>query len=293
MSLSHERPVPANPNATPAEQDAARQHVEATVDGGKGRKGMVAGLAAAVAATVIGGGFYLTKGENDSSPNPERNPAATSSPNPGQTEATAEATSDPTTETTPEVTATPETTSVGPTELTVERYNDGESLMYAIFEQENEWLMTGATPETKANEDPLITRDQYIAELNKPVDDAYVSVLYVSDWQQRPDLAREVNDNIRNHYAVVLTNMGTTDTGNSLDVEPYEHSTTLTSAVELSNNGSEIVVEYEYTRQDNSDQNRAHEFITETYSTPITGHGRATWVQEDGVWKVSEVVPVN
>lgn len=234
-------------------------------------------LLGAVAAGAFGGVKALG-GESDSnSGRPNVEPSASAPATPGGE----------VTPSNPETEATAE-----PIELTVDRYDNGESLTRAWMEQYNDWMMAGATPETAENRDPILGLEEYIDSVTNPIDEAYLSALYVSDWQERPQLVKEVDDYTRIHHAIVYANMGTTDSGEPEDVEPYESTWDLTSVEEVSNTGDEIVVEYHYEVSDNSDRNRAEEFVTPTYSTPVPGGTRTTWIQENGVWKISDEVPL-
>lgn len=243
------------------------------------------GLVLGGLATVAGLGVGAKAALDGEAPESRSETGNSATPNTGGSEAPSESP----TVSNPEVIDT----AIAPTELTVDRYKDGESLARAFTEQLNGWINAGGTQETIDNEPLTANTDDYLAGIAAEYDQAYIDALYVSDWASRPELAAEVEEKIRIHSAVLNAYHGTSVSVDPADLEPYVDSFTVTSVNEISNTGDEIVVEYQILREDNSEMNLAENYLTSTYPEPTPGANRLTWVQEDGVWKVAGDTPAN
>lgn len=238
----------------------------------KNRKPLIIG-GSALAAALIAGGAWLGLSGGDKATEPRVEPTASAPASPGDAEPSAEA---------------PVESGDSPTELTVERYQDGDSLVRAYNAEYNDWMMSGATPETQANQDFSVTADEYIDGVNAPIDDAYVKALFVDDWQDRPQLVDFVAEKEQVHHAGVFVNMLTTDSGNLDDLEPYNAGWNITSVNVDSQSATEIVTSYRYERWDNSDRNGANQILAHPIDG-VVGGVTVTFINVDGVWKISDV----
>lgn len=235
----------------------------------------VVGGAAATAGAIAGG--FAAFGGSDNDPAGDRQPSTSVPANPSETE---DLTPDQVAELAPK-----------PTELTVERYGtDGDALTRAYMSQFNDWMTANATQEASDTFNPVEHGgyEQYVPLINKPVDDAYIDALFVSDWQERPQLRTAVADYIEGHANGVQINLMTTDSGNAEDLEPYQYGWEVGSVAVETESTNEIVVSYRWEGVDNSDMNRGDVISSEGSSDGVTGGATLTWVNEDGVWKIAD-----
>jgi hypothetical protein len=278
--LEHGLEVPAvSPPAGERHEDYFPKESETTSKKPNVMRRIIGGTAAT--ALLIGGGFVVKSmvgsEKAPSAENPARNPDRTVSAPATPGEATAD------TPTGSEI----ESPKGGPVALSAERYKDGASLVTAWNTQNNEWTMSNATKETKENEDLSISREKYVAQINEPVDDAYINALLVQNWQENPNLVEFVEARVRNHYNTVFINLATTDSDRPEDIEPYEAGRKVISSDTISESNEEIVAAINYERWDNSDKNGANDLLKDPING-VVGTDTLTWTNVDGVWKISD-----
>ncbi len=230
-------------------------------------------LGLGLAAGGVFGVKALSGGETHTEPRVEPSVSAPAVPG-GQTEET------PTTS--PEAGNTAE-----PTPLSVERYEDGDALVRAWNAEHNEWLMANATPETQKKYDATVTLVDYVEKVNEPSNEAYSKALFVDDWEERPQLADFVNENVRIHNATTLLNILSTNSTVPEDLEPYKQGEDITSTNIISQSPEKIVVHYEYVHWDNSDKNATNQRVTKPVNG-ATGQRTITWTNSNGIWKISD-----
>ena len=222
-------------------------------------------LLGAIAAGTFGGMKAMGGGEKtDILP---AQPTASAPANPGETEASESTESD-----------------YAPVELTVERYQDGDALIRAYNAESNKWVMSGVDKEDAIDwTDP----EGSIRLISQEYDEAYIDALFVSDWQERPQLQEMIATFTSQHEIVLNTSIMTTDSTQPEDKEPYEQreDVTMTEVVEAT--PDQMVVSYRYEMWSNADQNRGDLYIENVNGRE--GGATVTFLNEDGVWKISDI----
>jgi hypothetical protein len=229
-----------------------------------------AGLAASLAATgiFVGSKFMGSEANVDDKAPVNKEPGISAPLSPGTVEE--------------------DTTSAKPSELTVERYNNGEAIMTAWNESYNDWIMAGATEEMYDNEDILVDRDDYIVDVTTPLDEAYLSTYFISDWKERPDMVAFAEEITAMHTANLHLYMSTFGI-DPKDTEPYEQSRRLTSTNSEVISDDQIETSYRYVREDNSSKNRGEELLGSKVDG-VEGGATILWQKEDGVWKIASII---
>lgn len=177
--------------------------------------------------------------------------------------------------------------------LSAEKYTTPEEVAQAFMDVSISGLYN--TMEAEAAYDTYRQNDRDISatveQLNRPLDDAFFSTVFVEDWKSNENLIYQSLDNIDNHRLVSELNFATTYkiSSDSNDKEPY--------AAEFKLNSSEIsdVTETSFTativRQytDNRDQNRALELVegNAINNEPLQPE-IVKFVLVDGTWKIAD-----
>jgi hypothetical protein len=173
-----------------------------------------------------------------------------------------------------------------PTPLTLEQYGtDGDALVRAYMVQFNDWMTANATQEASDAWGSEML-EAFVAKINKPVDDAYVEALFVSDWREHPRLVQVIDSYREGHAAGVRGNLMTTDSYNDADLEPYVYGWNLMDVKVHSASRDEIVAAYRWEGWDNAHRNRGDTIFTEGSFDGKAGGASLTWTNEDGVWKI-------
>jgi len=238
---------------------------------------IIAGIAG---VAVLGGGAFagvkLFGGNANDSPEGQNRPTATAPITPGSSENTPDT-----------VESTQEAGKFSPTELTAERYQDGGQLLRAYNAELNDWLMSGGSPETRQASLEAASSEDYLNTVAKKYDDEYINALFVSDWQDRPQLVKEIQANKDLHGVVLNANIRTTDTGESADQEPYEQAREVTSVKVVAQGKEAMEVSYRFKYSSNADKNRADLFVQNVNG--IDGGETVTFINENGVWKIADI----
>lgn len=224
-------------------------------------------LLAGAVLSACGGG-ETTKAVDPAPANTSETPSATASPS-----------VEPVTESTPE---TPEVNEFGFAELSVDRYTDAESITLGDLEAQKTLFMRNADQDTFWQMfDATKTLGENVQILNAPIDQAYVDMYLVDDWQSRPDLKAATDADIQTHYAVVFAaNSVKEDQGEA----PYIYEYELLSATEVSNDDEQKVIQYDVIWRDNSSQNSAGDYLNQDMDPGMQHRRQVTWVVEDGAW---------
>lgn len=224
-------------------------------------------LVAATAAGVFGGAKALG---GDTNTEPRQEPSASAPANPGETKET----QDP----------NDEISDFAPVALTVENYQDGDQLIRAWNSERNKWVMSGVDMEEEVDwADP----EASIAGIAADYDTEYIETLLVDDWQERPQLYDMVVSYIDQHRIVLNASIMTTDSTQPEDIEPYEEGQDVTMTRIEESTPDQMVVTYRYSRWSNADQNRGDLFIENVNGKE--GGETVTFVNQDGVWKISDI----
>lgn len=251
-------PTPESPAALPKE---------------KGKRPLIIG-GSALAAALIAGGAWLGLSGGDKADEPKAEPTASAPASPGETPATAE---------------TP--LSTGPVELSVEKYQDPETLVRAYVKQEQAWIDAGKDklPATIEDADPYPTNQAAVDYAIGATDDKYVKALFVEDWESNPSLVdyveerKTMHDSELNLYFLTIPELSQDDA----DIEPYDGTQEVSAVRELSSSDDERVIEFDWTASDNSALNRGGTYL----KNPVDGtYGttKLTFANVDGIWKVSD-----
>ncbi len=222
-------------------------------------------LLGAVAAGAFGG--MKAMGGDEKIDIRPTTPTASAPANPGETEA-------------PQNTGS----EYAPVELTVERYQDGDALIRAYNAESNKWVMSGVDKQDSIDwADP----EGSIRLISQEYDEAYIDALFVSDWQERPQLQEMIATFTSQHEVVLNASIMTTDSTQPEDKEPYEQreDVTMTEVVEAT--PDQMVVSYRYEMWSNADQNRGDMYIENVNGRE--GGSTVTFLNENGVWKISDI----
>lgn len=236
---------------------------------------LLAGLGIAGTAGVVG--KSMAGGENNA-PAP-RAPEASAPVTPGTQESQAS---------TPEASATPEQeVATGEFGISAAEFKDNpEALVAEYYNQRNKYYIAGAD-EKAANADDRfeVTMDEYVQELSVKPDQAFMNDLFVEGWQDNQALVDYINSEI--HVANITRRVRLeTFSGGTEDKEPYVRETILDS-VQVDSTDP-LVTSDRWHEQDNRDMNTAEE-VLEGDTNDNTGGSTFTWVEVDGLMKISDV----
>lgn len=243
--------------------------------------GVALGLLGAGAAAVGLGG----KGGDkvDTAPvSPETSSSATTN----QGENTPEASN---TETPEQPTESAETelnlSDLSPMQFSVEKYQDGDALIRATSAEFNKWAMSGVDISDTVD---WGDHEASIASIAQDYDQKYIDAHFVSDWQDRPQLVEAIKGYTERHRIVLYASI-MTDSNEIEDEEPYRQSERVTMSRVDEKTADKIVASYQYELSSNADKNRADEQFIELVDGR-GGGGTITYVNEGGVWKISDIV---
>jgi hypothetical protein len=165
--------------------------------------------------------------------------------------------------------------------FSVEKYQDGEQLAYAFVDRQNEWFMSGGTPEDNAKRSTSMSGPQYATKIAKPFTDAYIETAYVSNWRDDESLSNHIEGISRDQAATVYGRL-TTLTNNET---PYERKTEATGIDVVLQDTEEIVVLVSLISRTNSevvDQRVWGEVMNgNTFTRALT------FMNEEGYWKLA------
>lgn len=266
MSIDKLPAAPQHPGASDDERAEAARHVAKSRSGNwlKDHKGITAATSAvagvALAAAV---GMGLKGGGSNEAP---RNvPTATA------------------VETTPPIT-TPETS------LSDQRIGEkGELLAQDFYELYNEWTNAGiGKNEIDKVVEANLSSEEYAKLVNAPIDEQYISLMFVSDWQSNPNLVSTINDIIEIHRDNSRVALATSDPDNG-DAERYRREMIFETSELIRNDADGVVIATRQREYDNRDKNRAGQFLTADPNTFPEGGGTITFVKTPEGLRISDI----
>lgn len=264
--LRHTPQIPDTMPYTEAEKELARKKQQEVAAAKKRkRNGIIAGIGGG--AVLLTGGLFAGKSlaGGEATPEPGIEPTASAPANPGEEK--------------------PTQTEVG---LNAEQLTSPEAVIAAYQDIENEWYMDGATLENKKANDFSLTPEEYAAKVAGAEDDKYINALFVENWQSNPTLNTFVETVQNVHAETVFINFFTTDSGDSRDQESYKLWIEFSNTQIVDQSPSEITATVDFAYKDNSEYNRAMEYLP-TEIEEYTGTQTITWTVVDGKWKISNV----
>lgn len=240
----------------------------------KENKGHMPWIAGAVAtAIVVGGGLVLkfTGGDKEgSAESPARTPDTTATATTGETPSDSE-------------------TNNSTVEFGIsanEFANNPEALANEYYTQHNTMMIAGITQEVRnADRRFELTDREYVSEIAQPIHEDFVDKMFVSNWEENPELADYVNTLLEISLDTKEIRLKT-DPTKPENTEPYERKLVLEK---VTGNISPLETSVLWVDENNSALNEGEEFSTGTYSSGLTGGETLTWVNEDGKLKISNI----
>jgi hypothetical protein len=247
---------------------------------------IAAGTTTAIGLAGVGlwaSGLFGGDKDSDVTPvRPETSSSATTNPGENTPEAS-------NTETPEQSTESAETelnlSDLSPTQFSVEKYQDGDALIRATSAEFNKWAMSGVDISDTVD---WGDHEASIASIAQDYDQKYIDAHFVSDWQDRPQLVEAIKGYTERHRIVLYASI-MTDSNEIEDEEPYQQSERVTMSRVDEQTADKIVASYQYELSSNADKNRADEQFIELVDGR-GGGGTITYVNEGGVWKISDIV---
>jgi hypothetical protein len=161
-----------------------------------------------------------------------------------------------------------------------------EILVQEFYKQQNEYFIAGAD-EKAANADERfqVTMDEYVGSLSAPIDEAFIENMFVKNWDSNSRLAGYVSA-IEEIAKTTRRVRLETYSGGTEDKEPYVRETVLDNAV---TSVDPLTTSVRWHEQDNRDMNTAEEVLTGVDPNEQVGGETFTWVEEDGLMKISDI----
>jgi hypothetical protein len=234
---------------------------------------------AAVVALLgaVGAGAFIAKGQGGDRPNaaPDRSPAASATPNPGASETAKPGKSE---------TAAPAPSSEYGLAAS-EFANNPEKLASSYYEQLTAFEIAGID-EKAANDDHLfdVGMGPYVAEISKPIDQAFIDGLFAPGWEDNPRLASYVENQLNIAHQVREVRMRTFG---SQDEEPFAQFITPTETTVRGH--SPLITATAWAETNNADKNHAEELLTADSLQDQTGTDVFEWGEFDGQMKIVDV----
>jgi hypothetical protein len=171
-------------------------------------------------------------------------------------------------------------------ELSVEQYITAEALGERFIELEVEWYNAGATEETYKNIDTARhDATSWAKHINRPIDTAYKHALFSKGYLDED--SEYITNVVKNHEMTVIQNFYSHfDMSEGAAGEPWRQWKTIRSMDVLEDGEDVKEIAVNYTRHDNSSKNDASASID-----GITGGYALTFMNEDGVWKITSLHP--
>lgn len=164
--------------------------------------------------------------------------------------------------------------------------NNPEALANEYYTQHNTMMVSGITQEVRnADRRFELTDREYVSEIAQPIHEEFVDKMFVSNWEENPELANYVNTLLEISLDTKEIRLKT-DPTKSENTEPYERKLVLEK---VTGNISPLETSVLWVDEDNSALNQGEEFSTGAYSSGLTGGETLTWVNEDGILKISNI----
>lgn len=242
----------------------------------KDRKGHMPLLAGVVTtALLVGGGIFVyNKATGSDKSGTAENPAPT--PDTTATAITGETPADTETD-----------TSTAEFGINASEFaNNPEALANEYYMQHNTMMIAGITQEVRnADRRFELTDREYVSEIAQPIHEDFVDKMFVSDWEENPELADYVNTLLEISLDTKEIRLKT-DPTKPENTEPYERKLVLEK---VTGNISPLETSVLWVDENNSALNEGEEFSTGAYSSGLTGGETLTWVNEDGKLKISNI----
>jgi hypothetical protein len=223
-----------------------------------------------IGLALAGIGLIGTAGcGGEAAPTPEREPSVSASADPG------------------EVTAENPSVDYEPSELSAETLQDGDALMLGLHDEYNKWMVSGINLEDEVD---WTNPDGSIRSISEQYDEKYTNTLLVGGWENNSALAEVISSFKEQHAVVLNASIMTTDSNQPEDIEPYAQGYDVTDTEVLEESPDKMVVSSTFTMWSNADKNRGDAYIENVNGR--TDGQVVTFVNQDGVWKVAEIIPM-